>query len=236
MAATYIQSQPYIDGASDTHNITFPGDTGAGAGIGVQFLAFDVEEAGPPVVVSITDNKGGSYELVPGSGQDQFFDIARCASYAASGVSGGAGHTVTITFDRDVFLVAAIVEASGVNGVAGGNAVETDSTGGIAGAAVAPTSNGLHVGFIWTLDPTTSFTPDSGWTERLEANDGDPNGWSLTLMTRAAVEDVSQSPGADFSAAEIAFCGITHFVFADAPPLTLTQAGFRFYDDDGGEE
>ena len=155
------------------------------------------------------------------------------SAFYAQNITGQSSHGITTSFDAAAFANVICAEISGAHTSTALNA-DNSATGvstNPSGAAITPTSDGLHVFAVFHND-TGAFTAGSGWTE---AHQETPDGSiRMGLYYRTAANGVSQTPAV--TQAVSAAWAILHVVIADAagggggstgPILTLRNVRAR---------
>lgn len=227
-------------GGSPTRTASFPSATLAGSAIVALFLTFEEDESGNLSITGVSDNKSGSYSNVSGAAQDIVADLWILRAYVAANSAGGSSHSVTITANQNSVISGFLLEIEGAattSPVAGSNGA-SGSASSISGASVNPTANGIHLAMIVAGGefPVPTVSAGTGWTENNEFSP-DSEYTMLALMSRAASSGVSQSIAATVTNRTPDFWNVSHIVVGEgegASPV-VALAGFRFYDDDGGE-
>jgi hypothetical protein len=149
-----------------SHGLPFGGNVTAGNLI---VVAGAVWQTSVPASISVSDSQATSYTVLDGT----LGSTIRI--FIAYGIAGGSGaNTVTVDPDGSAYISFGINEFSGVDSTPldadGGQSTASDSAPQDGITTVA--DNALIIGVVTQNSGSITITPDSGWTEIGESEDG----------------------------------------------------------------
>ncbi len=159
-AATYVQGNSDSLGSRSSDSLTFPSATTSG-----NLIVVSVGWSELLVTASISDNKGNTYTsaIGPTNGPQG----ARAQTFYAQNITGGATHTVTVTYSGTVgFQSHCIHEYSGAATTGVLDVAAAASGTSTAPSASGTTTNANDLIFGWCYDNNGTLTAGSGFTVR----------------------------------------------------------------------
>jgi hypothetical protein len=209
MAVTVTQSKGNTDASSSATSLAATFDLSVSAG--AKLIAFfNLYAAG--VTVSSVTSTGATWTKVTSRtiGAQWTTEVWE----STRGHSGGGSYQVTGNLSGGAYVSIAILELGNALDVADFNSAEASSNGSsVAGAAITPTVDGLHLASMGSDAVGPTISPGTGWSEVIEVDEAN-NAGTIAVESRTAANGVQQTPTWNINAS--ATCNILHIVVEDA--------------------